>query len=56
MISVMPAFGFVGAIEISPLIMAAGLAASVFTGAIGGLLPAIGAIRGKVVDELRAHG
>jgi putative ABC transport system permease protein len=55
-VPVMPAFGFVGAIEISPLIMAAGLAASVFTGAIGGLLPAIGAIRGKVVDELRAHG
>ena len=53
---VMPSFGFVGAIEFLPWLMAEGIAAVILTAAAGGLVPIIGAIRGNIVDRLREKG
>ena len=53
---VMPAFGFVGAIEFPPWLIAEGIAAAFLTAAAGGLFPIIGAIRGNIVDRLRENG
>jgi putative ABC transport system permease protein len=52
----MPAFGFVGAIEFPSSLIAEGIAASIFTAAAGGLFPIIGAIRGNIVNRLRENG
>jgi putative ABC transport system permease protein len=53
---VMPAFGFVGAIEFPPWLLAEGIAAAILTAAAGGLFPIIGAIRGNIVNRLRENG
>jgi putative ABC transport system permease protein len=55
-VAVMPGFSFVGALEISPMLIALGIAASVFTAALGGLIPAVGVVTANVADQLREGG
>jgi putative ABC transport system permease protein len=52
---VMPAFGFIGAIEFPFWLIAQGIAASIFTAAAGGLFPVIRAIRGDIANRLREN-
>jgi len=56
LVAVMPVFAFVGALEVSPLLAASGIAVSIMTAAAGGFLPALGAVRRNVAEGLRASG
>jgi ABC-type antimicrobial peptide transport system permease subunit len=53
---VMPAFGFIGAIEFPSWLIAEGIAGSIFTAVAGGLFPIVGALRGNIVKRLRENG
>ena len=52
-VAVMPAFGFVGALEIPPMLTAFGIVASILTATAGGIVPAVCAAAGSIVDQLR---
>jgi hypothetical protein len=52
-VAVMPGFGFVGALEISPMLFALGIMAAVLTATVGGLIPAFGPVRGNIADQIR---
>ena len=55
-VALMPGFGFVGALEITPMLIAMGILALIFTSALGGLIPSVGAVTANVSDQLRGGG
>jgi len=53
-VCLMPVLGFIGPIQISPVLIATGIAACMISGIVGGLPSTICAVSGNIAEEIRA--